>query len=110
MFMKKLIPVACLTAVLGFGVPSTAQVTDAIKHAGEVTGEAAKKAAKATGEAGKKVGSGVKEGATAVGRETKHIVTGTPKRATGSCRDGTYTKATSRSGACSKHGGVQQWF
>jgi hypothetical protein len=99
MFMKTLIPVACLTALLGFGVPSPAQVTDAIKHAGQATVDTTKKAATATEQAAKKVGT-----------ETKKAVTGAPKGATGQCRDGTYTKATTHSGACSKHGGVQKWF
>jgi hypothetical protein len=99
MFMKKLIPVACLTAVLGFSAPSTAQVTDALKHAGQATVDAGKTVVTATEHAGKKVGT-----------ETKKVVTGVPKGATGLCRDGTYTRTTTRSGACSKHGGVQRWF
>jgi len=99
MFMKKLIPVACLTAVLGFSAPSTAQVTDALKHAGQATVDTSKKVVTATEQAGKKVGT-----------ETKKAVTGVPKGATGLCRDGTYTRATTRSGACSNHAGVQRWF
>jgi hypothetical protein len=99
MFMKKLIPVACLTAVLGFGVPSSAQVTDAMKHAGQATVDAGKKVGTATEQAGKKVVT-----------ETKKVVTGVPKGATGLCRDGTYTRATTRTGACSNHAGVQKWF
>lgn len=99
MFMKKLIPVACLTAVLGFGLPSTAQIADAMKHAGQATVDTTKKAATATEKAGKKVGT-----------ETKKAVVGTPKGATGQCKDGTYTKATTHSGACSKHGGVEKWY
>jgi hypothetical protein len=97
--MKKLIPVACLTAVLGFSAPSSAQVTDAIKHAGQATVDTSKKVVTATEQAGKKVGT-----------ETKKAITGVPKGATGLCRDGTYTRATTRSGACSKHAGVQKWF
>jgi hypothetical protein len=99
MFMKKLIPVACLTAVLGFSAPSAAQVTDALKHAGQATVDTSKKAVTATEQAGKKVGT-----------ETKKAVTGVPKGATGLCRDGTYTRAKTRSGACSNHAGVQRWF
>ena len=99
MFMKKLIPVACLTAVLGFSAPSAAQVTDALKHAGQATVDTGKKVVTATEQAGKKVGT-----------ETKKAVTGVPSGATGRCKDGTYTRTTTRSGACSKHGGVQKWY
>jgi dihydroxyacid dehydratase/phosphogluconate dehydratase len=99
MFMKTLIPMACLTAVLGFSAPSAAQVTDALKHAGQVTVDTGKKAVTATEQAGKKVGT-----------ETKKVVTGAPSGATGRCKDGTYTRATTHRGACSKHGGVQRWF
>jgi hypothetical protein len=33
-----------------------------------------------------------------------------PKDATGQCKDGTYTKAATKSGACSSHGGVATWY
>jgi len=33
-----------------------------------------------------------------------------PADATGECKDGTYTKAEKREGACSSHGGVKDWF
>ena len=106
--LRNMISVACLTAMLGFGVPSisTAQISSLGKKAGQVT----KDAAKTTAEAGKKVGEGVKEGAEKAGTATKEVVTGVPKGATGRCQDGTYTTVKVRSGACSKHGGVEKWY
>jgi hypothetical protein len=99
MFMKTLFPMACLTAVLGFSAPSTAQVTDAMKHVGHATVDTTKKAATATEKAGTKVGN-----------ETKNAFTGRPEGATGKCKDGSYTKSAAKSGACSKHGGVSKWY
>jgi hypothetical protein len=37
-------------------------------------------------------------------------VTGAPNDATGLCKDGTYTKEMTKSGACAKHGGVKTRF
>ena len=99
MFIKQFIPMACLTAVLGFSAPSTAQVVDTMKHAAQATVDTTKKAVQTTGQAAEKVGT-----------ETKKAVTGVPKGSTGQCKDGTYTKAKARSGACSKHGGVYRWY
>ncbi len=33
-----------------------------------------------------------------------------PTGSTGECKDGTYTLAASKSGACSGHGGVKDWY
>jgi hypothetical protein len=35
---------------------------------------------------------------------------GTPDNATAKCKDGTYSFAKTHSGACSKHGGVSEWY
>jgi uncharacterized protein with FMN-binding domain len=33
-----------------------------------------------------------------------------PKGATGECKDGSYTSADNKSGACSAHGGIKNWY
>ena len=87
MYLKHVIPGVCVTALLGFGLPATAQFTDAVKGVGHAASETGKKAVKTTGEAGKQVGSATKQGAKkagsatkkgakTVGTKTKHVVTG----------------------------------
>ncbi|HTO57893.1 MAG TPA: DUF3761 domain-containing protein [Pseudomonadales bacterium] len=42
---------------------------------------------------------------------TSHASSSTnPKGATAKCKDGTYSHSKSKSGACSKHGGVDTWM
>ena len=60
----------------------------------------------ATVDTTKKAATATEHGAQKAGTETKKAVTGVPKGATGKCKDGTYTKSATKSGACSKHGGV----
>jgi len=96
---KKLIPMACLTAVLGFSAPSTAQFGDLAKQAGKATVDTTKKA-----------GTAVKEGTEKATSGTKKVVTGAPQGATGKCKDGTYTMSKAKSSACAKHGGLDTWY
>ena len=97
--IKHLISVACLTAMLGFSAPATAQIGDLAKQAGKATVDTTKKAAK-----------GVEEGTKKATTGTKEAITGVPKGATGRCKDGTYTMEKTRSVACSKHRGVDKWY
>jgi hypothetical protein len=107
---KTFIPVACLTAMLGFSAPSTAQLGDAAKQAGKTTVDVTKGAAKTTSEGAQKVGSSVKKGTEKGVTGTKNAVTGRPRGTTGQCKDGTYTAVQTRHSACSKHGGVEKWY
>ena len=95
--MKRLWSVACLAVLLGLGMPSpsTAQFTDVAKQ----TGKATQKGVEKVGTAGKKVGE-----------DTKEIVTGRPKDATGMCRDRTYTTSKTKAHSCDGHGGVEKWY
>lgn len=108
--LKRFIPMVCLTAMLGFAAPSPAQVGDAMKHVGQATVDTTKKAATATKEGAEKVGSSAKQGTEKATTATKNAVTGRPQGTTGQCKDGTYTSAKTKSGACSKHGGVEKWY
>jgi hypothetical protein len=41
---------------------------------------------------------------------TKSATEGAPAGATGECNDGTFTRAKTQQGACSRHGGVKTWY
>ena len=48
--------------------------------------------------------------AVAAGFVASDALAKAPADATGECKDGTYTKADQKEGACSSHGGVKDWF
>jgi hypothetical protein len=116
-------------AVLAWSVPlvaqkpanapanSTAQCTDGTfstakteqgacsKHGGVKTWFGAPKDAK-----GDTKTTATKEPATAKGSVVAKDSGAVPTGSTGQCTDGSYTKAATKTGACSKHGGVKTWF
>jgi len=111
--MKRLLAAFAVAGLVGLGAPAHAQ-TDEVKKDGQKAGEAAKDAGKDAGQAGKAVGEAGKDTGKAVAKQSKktaksvkHAVTGKTVAAT--CKDGTTYSGTSRSKACSGHGGVAHW-
>jgi hypothetical protein len=96
---------------------STAQCTDGTfstakteqgacsKHGGVKTWFGAPKDAKGDTKA-----TATKETATAKGSVVAKDSGAVPAGSTGQCTDGSYTKAATKTGACSQHGGVKTWF
>lgn len=80
------------------------------EKAGDKVKESAKKAARATAEAAETVGDKTKEAAKKVGRAADKAEDKVSDKATAKCKDGTMSYAKSRSGACSRHGGVAEWL
>jgi hypothetical protein len=79
------------------------------KDAAKSAGAAAKDTGKASGTAAKGV---TKSTAAATKDATKTIAKpgDAPADATARCKDGTYSHAKQHSGACSRHGGVAEWY
>ncbi|HEY2375604.1 MAG TPA: DUF3761 domain-containing protein [Gemmatimonadaceae bacterium] len=92
------------------GTTSTASGKGACSGHGGV-GKAAAKAAKAESKANTKVAKTdakvAKSESKAASKATK---TTDAAGATAKCKDGTYSRAATRRGACSRHGGVAEWL
>lgn len=67
--------------------------------------KAAKMEMKADKKEAKQEAKADKKEAMAMAKEEKR-----PPKATGKCKDGTYTEAKTRQGACTGHGGVTSWY
>jgi uncharacterized protein DUF3761 len=94
---------------------------DAAETTGKATAKGATVAGSATKDAAATTGKATAKGATAAGNATKDAAgsvkdavkgrpSDAPKDATAKCKDGTYSHAKERSGACSGHGGVAEWY
>ncbi len=95
------------TAQCADGTFSTAKTEQGAcsKHGGVKTWFGAPKDAK-----GDTKPTATKETATPKGSAVAKDSGAVPAGSTGQCTDGSYTKAATKTGACSQHGGVKTWF
>jgi hypothetical protein len=68
------------------------------------------KAAKTETKADAKVAKTESKAASKAAKPTTTASATDPSGATAKCKDGTYSHAASRRGACSRHGGVAEWL
>lgn len=105
-----------------------AEAKSDIKAAGKETKEDAKAAAKATKDVAKDAGTVTKDATKDAGKAAKDVAkdtkgttksaaktlskagSGAPENATAKCKDGTFSFSKQHSGACSHHGGVDEWY
>ncbi len=93
---------------------NTKDAAKSTKDAGKDVGSAAASVGKTVGSAAKDVGKTTATAGKQVGKATADAVkprpSDAPADATGRCKDGTYSHASARRGACSAHGGVSEWY
>jgi hypothetical protein len=82
----------------------------AAKATGEAAKDAGKTVAKDTEKGAKAVGNAAKATGTAAKDAVKPRPSDAPEGATAKCKDGSYSHAKQRRGACSNHGGVAEWY
>lgn len=85
-------------------------VGEAAKDVGKATGEAAKDTAKTTKRDSKSVATAGKDAGKTTAAAVKPRPSDAPTDATARCKDGTYSHAATRRGACSDHRGVSEWY